>query len=101
MHHEPYLAASPAARKRTREKSSPISATPGGLANPAVEVTENAIIHDLAITQEMFSSLQKAGIRIAPDDFRKGYSSLYHLRQLRFDQFKLDGSFVHSMASRS
>jgi diguanylate cyclase (GGDEF)-like protein len=64
-----------------------------------VEVTENAVIDDMVRAQEIFSSLQNAGVRIALDDFGKGYSSLYHLRQLRFDQLKIDRSFIHSMES--
>lgn len=64
-----------------------------------VEVTENAIIDDLAQAAEVFASLQNAGVRIALDDFGKGYSSLYHLRQLRFDHLKIDSSFVLSMDS--
>lgn len=64
-----------------------------------VEVTENAVIEDMPRAQETFASLQNAGVRIALDDFGKGYSSLYHLRQLRFDQLKIDRSFVHSMGS--
>jgi len=64
-----------------------------------VEVTENAVIDDMIKAQEIFSSLQNAGVRLALDDFGKGYSSLYHLRQLRFDQLKIDRSFVHSMES--
>jgi diguanylate cyclase (GGDEF)-like protein len=64
-----------------------------------VEVTENAVIEDMVRAREIFASLQSAGVRIALDDFGKGYSSLYHLRQLQFDQLKIDGSFVHSMNS--
>lgn len=62
-----------------------------------IEVTENAIIEDMELVSEVFTSLQNAGIRIALDDFGKGYSSLNHLRQLRFDHLKIDSSFVLSM----
>jgi diguanylate cyclase (GGDEF)-like protein len=62
-----------------------------------VEVTENAIIEDIPAVASVFSSLQNAGIRVALDDFGKGYSSLTHLRQLRFDHLKIDSSFVLSM----
>lgn len=62
-----------------------------------VEVTENAIIEDIPLVSSVFSSLQNAGIRVALDDFGKGYSSLNHLRQLRFDHLKIDSSFVLSM----
>ncbi len=64
-----------------------------------VEVTENAIIDDIDEAAEVFASLQNAGIRIALDDFGKGYSSLSHLRQLRFNHLKIDSSFVRSMDS--
>jgi len=60
-------------------------------------VTENAIIEDIDLVDEVFTSLQNAGIRIALDDFGKGYSSLNHLRQLHFDHLKIDSSFVLSM----
>lgn len=64
-----------------------------------VEVTENAVIDDMIKAQEVFASLQNAGVRLALDDFGKGYSSLYHLRRLRFDELKIDRSFIHSMES--
>jgi diguanylate cyclase (GGDEF)-like protein len=64
-----------------------------------VEITENAIIDDMMKAKQIFSSLQNAGVRIALDDFGKGYSSLYHLRQLRFDHLKIDRSLVRSMKS--
>ncbi|HYI39445.1 MAG TPA: EAL domain-containing protein [Allosphingosinicella sp.] len=62
-----------------------------------VEVTENAVIEDIMKAQDIFTSLQNAGVRIALDDFGKGYSSLYHLRELKFDHLKIDRSFIHSM----
>lgn len=64
-----------------------------------IEVTENAIIDDIDTAREVFRSLQGVGIRIALDDFGKGFSSLYHLRQLKFDHLKIDRSFVHDMTS--
>lgn len=62
-----------------------------------VEITENAIIDDIDHVATVFASLQNIGIRVALDDFGKGYSSLSHLRQLKFDHLKIDGSFVRSM----
>lgn len=64
-----------------------------------VEVTENAIIEDIELTAEVFGALQNSGIRVALDDFGKGYSSLSHLRQLKFNHLKIDSSFVQSMDS--
>jgi diguanylate cyclase (GGDEF)-like protein len=62
-----------------------------------VEVTENAIINDIEQAAMIFASLQNVGIRIALDDFGKGYSSLSHLRQLKFNHLKIDSSFVRTM----
>jgi diguanylate cyclase (GGDEF)-like protein len=64
-----------------------------------IEVTENAVIDDMIKAQNVFSSLQNAGVRVALDDFGRGYSSLYHLSELKFDQLKIDKSFIHSMDS--
>ncbi len=64
-----------------------------------VEVTENAVIEDIDRVAELFGSLHAAGIRVALDDFGRGYSSLSHLRQLRFDHLKIDGAFVRTMES--
>lgn len=64
-----------------------------------VEVTENAVIEDTLAARDIFTSLQNAGVRIALDDFGKGYSSLHHLRELNFDHLKIDQSFIHSMDS--
>ncbi len=64
-----------------------------------MEVTENAVIDDIVKAQDVFTSLQNAGVRLALDDFGKGYSSLYHLRKLHFDHLKIDRSFVHSMGT--
>ncbi len=64
-----------------------------------MEVTENAIIEDMMKAQHVFASLQNAGVRVALDDFGKGYSSLNHLRELKFDLLKIDKSFIHSMDS--
>ncbi|WNO53611.1 putative bifunctional diguanylate cyclase/phosphodiesterase [Stakelama saccharophila] len=62
-----------------------------------IEVTENAFIEDADFASGIFESLHNAGIRVALDDFGKGYSSLTHLRQLRFDHLKIDSSFIRSI----
>ena len=62
-----------------------------------MEVTENAVIEDMMKARDVFASLQNAGVRVALDDFGKGYSSLNHLRELKFDQLKIDKSFIHSL----
>ena len=63
-----------------------------------VEITERALLDNLALAQSIVGSLKNQGIRIALDDFGTGYSSLSHLRALPFDRVKIDRSFVRSMA---
>jgi diguanylate cyclase (GGDEF)-like protein len=62
-----------------------------------IEITENAVIDDIERAGEVIDAFRTAGIRVALDDFGKGYSSLSHLRQLSFDFLKLDASFVRTL----
>ena len=39
-------------------------------------------------------ALKKAGIRFSLDDFGSGYSSITYLKQLAFDEVKIEGAFV-------
>ncbi len=62
-----------------------------------IELTESALVRDLAGAQDAVMALRGAGVRIALDDFGTGYSSLYHLRNFKIDKIKIDRSFVDSM----
>ncbi|MFA6156258.1 putative bifunctional diguanylate cyclase/phosphodiesterase [Mesorhizobium sp.] len=62
-----------------------------------IEITENALVSDLATAKTILQSLQNFGIKIALDDFGTGYSSLYHLREFKLDKIKIDRSFIQSM----
>ncbi|CAN5143857.1 hypothetical protein BH10PSE9_BH10PSE9_26030 [soil metagenome] len=62
-----------------------------------IEVTENALVSDLAAAKATLQKLQALGMKIALDDFGTGYSSMYHLRELHFDKIKIDRSFVQSL----
>ncbi|WP_164879619.1 putative bifunctional diguanylate cyclase/phosphodiesterase [Afifella aestuarii] len=64
-----------------------------------LEITESALVRDLAAAQATLGTLRQAGVRIALDDFGTGYSSLYHLRNFKLDSIKIDRSFIHSMAT--
>ncbi len=59
-----------------------------------VEVTESAIMSNLAHAKRALDSLRAVGITIALDDFGTGFSSLALLRQLDIDVVKIDRSFV-------
>jgi diguanylate cyclase (GGDEF)-like protein/PAS domain S-box-containing protein len=64
-----------------------------------IEVTETALVGDLPAARAILIALQDIGIKISLDDFGIGYSSLYNLRELRFDKIKIDRSFVLSMGT--
>jgi predicted signal transduction protein with EAL and GGDEF domain len=59
-----------------------------------VEVTETALLADFERARENLTALKDAGSTIVLDDFGAGYASIGYLRQLRFDQIKLDGGLV-------
>jgi EAL domain-containing protein (putative c-di-GMP-specific phosphodiesterase class I) len=59
-----------------------------------LEVTEDEIIHDLKIANEVADDLRAYGCSLALDDFGAGYSSLVRLRQLPFSELKIDRSYV-------
>jgi EAL domain-containing protein (putative c-di-GMP-specific phosphodiesterase class I) len=64
-----------------------------------IEVTEAALVRDLAGAQKALGGLREAGARIALDDFGTGYSSLYHLSNFKLDKVKIDRRFIEDMAS--
>jgi EAL domain-containing protein (putative c-di-GMP-specific phosphodiesterase class I) len=63
-----------------------------------VEVTETAVVGDVAAVRGNLERLRAAGVRVALDDFGTGLSSLTHLDQLPLDVVKLDGSFTAGIA---
>ena len=65
-----------------------------------VEITESALIDDLAGATRIVSELKAMGCKLALDDFGTGYSSLLHLQSLPFDELKVDRSFVSSMIDK-
>jgi diguanylate cyclase (GGDEF)-like protein len=59
-----------------------------------VEVTETALLANFDSARENLIELRNVGITIVLDDFGAGYASIGYLRELRFDQIKLDGGLV-------
>nr|WP_268821572.1 EAL domain-containing protein [Octadecabacter dasysiphoniae] len=59
------------------------------------EITEDVFIARAADTiQASIASFRELGVRISLDDFGTGFASFHHLRQLDFDELKIDTSFV-------
>ena len=66
-----------------------------------VELTEQALVTDIALAKRVICSLKRHSIRVALDDFGTGYSSLGYLAELPFDTLKIDRSFIETMHDRS
>jgi len=68
------------------------------------EITETAVMKDIASARALLSDLSSAGFKIALDDFGSGYSSFEYIDELPLDKVKVDQSFVrkvsHSAKSR-
>lgn len=63
-----------------------------------LEVTEDQIVRDIALTQKVAPELKASGVTIAIDDFGAGFSSFASLRDLPFSELKVDSSFVKNCA---
>jgi len=67
----------------------------GGLLE--LEVTESALMTDMARTIAELKKLAHASVTISIDDFGTGYSSLQYLHQLPISLIKIDQSFVRRL----
>lgn len=67
--------------------------------NIVFEVTEGVFVSRAAeMIQDALAHFGKSGVRISLDDFGTGYGSLRHLRNLHFDELKIDSSFIAGLA---
>ena len=74
------------------------SAPPGLL---VLEVTERSAIADMESSAGILEGARDMGVRVALDDFGKGYSSLATLDQLPIGYLKIDQEFVRGIGKRS
>jgi len=61
------------------------------------EITESALMDDVAKAWATLRQAKDRGISLALDDFGTGYSSLTHLRRFNLDYLKIDKSFVDGL----
>jgi EAL domain-containing protein (putative c-di-GMP-specific phosphodiesterase class I)/ActR/RegA family two-component response regulator len=63
-----------------------------------LEVTESQLMPNLSTVLEVLTRLGLKRFRLSIDDFGTGHSSLVQLRDLPFDELKIDRSFTHQAA---
>jgi EAL domain-containing protein (putative c-di-GMP-specific phosphodiesterase class I)/CheY-like chemotaxis protein len=59
-----------------------------------IDVSEEQILTDLALAFDLRKRLQHLDVKLAIDDFGRGYSSLARLKESPFAELKLDRAFV-------
>ncbi|MCT7942891.1 bifunctional diguanylate cyclase/phosphodiesterase [Shewanella holmiensis] len=59
-----------------------------------LELTETALIVDIALVKQVMNEISKHGFRFSIDDFGTGYSSLAYLKELPISELKIDKYFI-------
>ena len=62
-----------------------------------IEITEDVFISDFEVVESRIEELKAIGVKISLDDFGTGYSSLNYLSKIKFDEIKVDKSFIDNI----
>ncbi|HXV06976.1 MAG TPA: GGDEF domain-containing phosphodiesterase [Burkholderiales bacterium] len=62
-----------------------------------LEIVESSMVHSFTEAATSLHRLKDLGVQLSLDDFGTGYSCLAYLRQLPFDELKVDRAFVHNL----
>lgn len=66
-----------------------------------IEITEHALMQDIAASIRNMSQLKELGVRISLDDFGTGYSSMSYLSKFPVDVVKIDQSFIGDITTNA
>ncbi|WP_428647672.1 putative bifunctional diguanylate cyclase/phosphodiesterase [Roseibium sp.] len=61
-----------------------------------LEVTESIFMHNVETVSSVLTNMQNLGVAISLDDFGTGYSALGYLNNFKWDELKIDRSFVNA-----
>ena len=64
-------------------------------------MTESQLMKSLSVSLEILTRLRLKRFSLSIDDFGTGHSSLSQLRDIPFDELKVDQGFVHGAASNN
>lgn len=64
-----------------------------------IEITEQALLHNLGEAREILAPFLDFGLRLAIDDFGVGYSSLNYLSDLPVSFLKIDGQLIRRVTT--
>ncbi|KYG89133.1 EAL domain-containing protein [Metasolibacillus sp. FSL H7-0170] len=62
------------------------------------EITESVELENMMRAKKIINELKSFGIAMSIDDFGVGYSSLGYLKELPFDEIKIDKSFIDHLS---
>lgn len=66
-----------------------------------LEITESILMESYEVIAGKLKLLRNRGVKIALDDFGKGYSSLNYLRELPITTLKIDKSFIDTIMGKT
>ncbi len=64
-----------------------------------LEITEDVFISDFNLVENRINEIRNLGIKISLDDFGTGYSSLNYLSKIKFDEIKIDKTFIDNIVT--
>jgi len=69
--------------------------------NLELEVTENALMHNLSSATQIMEQINDQGMSLALDDFGTGYSSLQYLQSFPLTRLKMDKCFTREIGKNT
>jgi diguanylate cyclase (GGDEF)-like protein len=62
-----------------------------------IELSEEAVLHDVKQSRQKIQALQQMGFRVVVDDLGTGRSSIAYLQKVPVDAVKIDASFINDI----